>query len=118
MLEFMDTGTDIRLLQSLYPVDQEGIYYALIAVKGNPVIVNADIQKAKGKENSVELYFNLKGAQKWAEVTRNNIGKMIVFVIDNKIYTMPSIHQEIKNGTAVINGLENETFAKKIAESL
>jgi preprotein translocase subunit SecD len=43
---------------------------------------------------------------------------MVAFIIDNQIYTMPLINGEIRNGAALINGLENETIAKNISESL
>ncbi len=60
----------------------------------------------------------MKGAKKWADLTKQNIGKTIAFIIDNQIYTMPVINGEIKHGVALITGLKNETFAKNISESL
>ena len=60
----------------------------------------------------------MKGANKWADLTKKNIGKTLAFIIDNQIYTMPVINTEIRNGVALINGLENETFSKNISESL
>lgn len=73
---------------------------------------------AKNNRNNVEIYFNMKGSNKWADLTKNSIGKTLAFIIDDMIYTMPLINAEIRNGVAVINGLENETSAKNISESL
>lgn len=43
---------------------------------------------------------------------------MIAFSIDNKIYTLTSVNGEIKNGTAIINGLENGELTTKVSSSL
>jgi len=60
----------------------------------------------------------MKGDKKWAELTKNNIGKMVAFTIDDLIYTMLNIMTEIKTGEALINGLGNETNAKNISQAL
>jgi preprotein translocase subunit SecD len=112
------TKENIKLVKTAYPIDKEGKYYAIVALKGNPVISNSDIQKTKGKNQNVEIYFKLDGAKKWANLTKNSIGNAVAFIIDDQIYTMPKINAEIKNGAALINGLENETLAKKISTSL
>jgi preprotein translocase subunit SecD len=109
---------DINLVRSAYPVDGEGKYYALVAIKKNPVIDNSDIQKTITRNQIVEIHFNLNGARKWAKATKNNIGNSVAFIIDNQMYNMPIINGEIKSGMAIINGLKNETIAKKICESL
>ena len=109
---------NLKLAKSLYTVDKNNKYYALVATKLNPDIDNSDIKNTKSNNNKVEIYFNMKGANKWADLTKKNTGKMLAFIIDNQIYTMPLINAEIRNGAALINGLENETFSKNISESL
>jgi preprotein translocase subunit SecD len=66
----------------------------------------------------VEIRFNLKGARKWAEMTRNNIGKTVAITIDDRVYALPTVMAEIKEGRAMISGLENEDTALKISEAL
>ena len=82
------------------------------------MISNADIKKVKNKGRNVELYFNLQGARKWAEMTKNNVGKQIAITIDDVIYSLPQIETEIKNGMALLVGLESEKIAMEIAEAL
>jgi preprotein translocase subunit SecD len=108
----------IRLLKSYYSVDQEGKYQELIAVYPEPVMVNSDIQKARNKGQSVEIYFTLEGAKKWADMTRDNKGNSVAFVINDLVYSVPVINGEIKSGVALIGGLENEITAKKLSDSL
>ena len=109
---------NIRLVKTAYSVDNDGKYFALVAIKYNQVIDNADIQRTKNTGGNVEIHFNMKGAKKWANMTKNNIGKMLAFTIDNEIYSMPYINDEIRSGIAMISGLKNEIIAKNLSDSL
>ena len=109
---------NFKIVKTFYPVDKDGKYFALVAVKRSSVIDISDIHNTECKGKNVQIHFNMKGARKWAELTKNNIGKMVAFTIDDLIYTMPLVNGEIRTGEALINGLENETVAKSISESL
>jgi SecD/SecF fusion protein len=109
---------NLKLVRTFYPVDKEKKYCAVVAIRPNSVIDNAYIKKTKVNGKNVEIYFNLEGANKWSDLTKQNIGKSVAFIIDNQIYTMPVINAEIRNGIAILNGLKNETVAKNISESL
>ena len=115
----LNKGTDsIGFLLTAQPVDPEKNYYAVVAVKNQPAVTSSDIKKTKAGKNAVEICFTQKGAVKWAEFTRNNTGKMIAFVINDRIYTITTVMAEIRNGMALMNGLENEETAAKISETL
>ncbi len=77
-----------------------------------------DIRKTKTEGAEVIIYFNIDGAKKWADMTRNNIGKAVAFVIDDKIVCTPTIAGELRNGVAKINGIGNEANAISLSESL
>jgi len=109
---------NIKLVKTFNTVDPDKEYYSIAAVKLNPVMNNSDIKKTKVDGNNVNIYFNLKGARKWADMTKNNVGNMVAFVIDNQIYSMARVNSEIRKGIAMIYGLENEIIAKEISESL
>jgi preprotein translocase subunit SecD len=51
-------------------------------------------------------------------MTRNNIGKTVAITIDDRVYALPTVMAEIKEGRAMISGLENEDTALKISEAL
>lgn len=108
----------VKFLQTGQPVDKDKKYIAIVAVKKQSDLTTTDLKKTKPNQNSVEIYFNLQGANKWSDITKNNIGKMIAFSIDNKIYTLTSVNGEINNGIAIINGLENKELATKISKLL
>jgi preprotein translocase subunit SecD len=108
----------IKFVKSIYTVDKEAKYLAVIAIKSNPTMTNQDIQNTKASGKNVEIHFNLSGARKWAEMTKKNVGNMVAFTIDNQVYAMPLVNAEIKIGLAVISGLDNEAMAEKISGSL
>jgi len=108
----------VKFLQTAQTVDKDKKYIAIIAVKNQSDLNISDIKKTKPNQNNIEIYFNLQGAKKWADLTKNNIGKLIAFSIDNKIYALPSVKGEIKNGTAIIKGLENGVSAINISKSI
>lgn len=107
-----------RLLNTAYSVDQDSMYHAVVAVKPLAVINLSHVLKTKAEGNRVIIYFNMKGANLWAEVTRNNVGKTLIFVLDNKVYDMPFVNAEIREGLALIGNLESDTLAKALSESI
>jgi hypothetical protein len=109
---------NIKLVKTIYLVDKEQKYYAIVGVRPNTVMNIASIKKTKANGSNVEIYFNYKGAKDWADFTKQNIGKSIAFIIDNQVYAIPVINGEITHGIAMITGLNNESIAKNISESL
>jgi preprotein translocase subunit SecD len=109
---------DLKLMKTKNLVEKEGKYYAIAALRPTPALDNSDIQKTKVTGMGVEIHFNLRGANKWAEMTKNRTGKTVAFVIDEQIYAMPYVNGEIRNGMAIITGLENDSIAKALSESL
>lgn len=57
--------------------------------EGNPVVV---------------FKFNSAGAQKFAKITKENIGKILTIVLDDQIVTAPRINSAIDQGSGVISG--------------
>lgn len=112
---------NIKLVKTFNTIDandSNSEYYTIAAVKHSPIMNNSDIKKTKVDGNNIYIYFNLNGARKWADMTKNNVGNMVAFVIDNQIYSMPRVNSEIRKGIAMIYGLKNEIIAKEISESL
>jgi len=109
---------NIKLVKTYYTVDSPKKYYAIVAIKSEAGMNINDIKKTWASGNMVNINFNSKGTQKWAEMTKNNDGNNVAFVIDNQIYSMPKLFGEIKEGMALISNLENESIAEEISESL
>ncbi|MEI6856908.1 protein translocase subunit SecD [Psychrilyobacter sp.] len=66
----------------------------------------------------ISFEMTLDGAAKFAEITRNNIGKQLAITMDGVIQTAPRINSEIAGGQGVITGNYTAEEAKKTASLL
>jgi protein-export membrane protein SecD len=55
-------------------------------------------------EPKVSLQFDETGTKLFAEITKNNIGKMVAIYLDGTPISTPVVREEIPNGQAVISG--------------
>lgn len=88
------------------------------ALEGDVVVdarFNAD-DKSGGYEVLMEM--NGEGASRWAKITDKNKGKSIAIVLDNRVYSAPTVQDKISGGSSSITG--NFTFdeAKSLASIL
>lgn len=67
---------------------------------------------------AVSLEFKDEGKQKFAQITKENIGKPLAVLLDGYPITMPTIKSEIKDGNAVISGNFTVEEAKALAIKL
>lgn len=80
----------------MYLIDKE-------AVLTGDMLTNANTTYHEG-EPAVAFTFNEIGARKFAQITRDNIGKFFAIVLDGKIVTAPRINSVINQGSGVISG--------------
>jgi SecD/SecF fusion protein len=71
---------------------------------GGDVIENAFRDYDPQKGYGVTMIMNIKGAQEWARITKENIGKQIAIVLDNQVYSAPVVQTEITGGNSSITG--------------
>ncbi len=67
---------------------------------------------------AVAIEFNDEGTKKFAQITKNGIGKPLAILLDGFPITMPNIESEIPNGNAVISGSFTLEEAKDLAIKL
>ncbi|HBS87304.1 MAG: hypothetical protein A2W91_03720 [Bacteroidetes bacterium GWF2_38_335] len=114
----------IKFLWTANTFDEEGKYFQLIAIKkrmGNEAPIEGSvISNAFAELNedmgTVAVYMEMtsKGASDWEYLTRQNIGKSIAIVLDDKVYSFPMVQSEITNGNSMISG----NFSKEEANML
>lgn len=66
----------------------------------------------------VQLSFSDDGAKKFAAITKKNLGKPVVIVLDNQIISYPRVNSVIANGDAVISGGFTADQAKALRTQL
>ena len=64
---------------------------------------------------SVGLSLDDKGKRAFADITRNNVGRLLAIVLDGKVQSAPRINEEIAGGEAVITGNFSPEEAAELA---
>ena len=67
-----------------------------------------------GGNPEVSMSMNAEGANTWARMTKDNIGKQIAIVLDGMVYSYPTVQSEISGGSSQITG----NFTLEEAEDL
>src|SRR5574344_121210 len=90
--------------------------YELIAIKASSrdgkapldggVITDArvDYENRRGGEPGVSMSMNAEGANTWARLTKDNIGRQVAIVLDGTVYSYPTVQTEISGGSSSITG--------------
>lgn len=91
---------------------------------GSIVLEGSDVADAKGTayQNSqngtqyaVSLTLTDEGASKFAEATKENVGKLIAIVYDSQIISAPTVNEAITGGQAQITGMSGIEEAQNLA---
>jgi len=67
---------------------------------------------------AVSMQMNAEGARRWRKLTSENIGRRIAVVLDDFVYTAPTVQGEIPSGQSEITGNFSMEEAKDLANIL
>ena len=59
---------------------------------------------ANGGTPGVSMTMNAEGANIWARLTKDNIGRQVAIVLDGTVYSYPTVQSEISGGQSSITG--------------
>ncbi|WP_397447643.1 protein translocase subunit SecDF [Polaribacter sp. R77954] len=88
-------------------------YIGLYAIKGNrkdqatiegDVILDAAQVFDQLNKPEVSMTMNSSGTKQWAKMTADNVGNFVAVVLDDYVYTAPSVNQAITGGRTSISG--------------
>ena len=89
-----------------------------------PVLLEGSALKSAGVSRdqvgmpSVSFELNSQGANTFAKITRENIGKQLAIMLDNKEQSAPTINSEINGGSGIITGRFSIEEANNLANLL
>ena len=89
-----------------------------------PVLLEGSALKSAGVTRdqvgmpSVSFELNSKGANDFAKITRENVGKQLAIMLDNKEQSAPTINSEINGGSGIITGRFSMEEANNLANLL
>ncbi len=83
-------------------------------------ITNAreEFDERKGGAAMVSMTMSGEGARTWARITKANIGRQVAIVLDNYVYSFPTVQSEIAGGNSQITGNFTVAEAKDLANIL
>ena len=122
-VEFPVTDANGNVLKKANGEDRTTPYWQLIALKGEAALEGDAVTSASSEfdnmqGNMVNMRMNDRGAQEWATITRNNIGRPIAIVLDNNVYSFPNVNNEITGGSSQITGNFSPEEANDLANVL
>lgn len=120
---------ELKLLWAVKPPTKESSALELVAIKitsrdGTPPLDGAAISDARqdfGQFTSspeITMNMNPEGAKTWKRVTSENIGRSVAIVLDNYVYSFPTVQGEIAGGRSSITGNFEINEAKDLANVL
>jgi SecD/SecF fusion protein len=110
---------EFRPMWSVKPTEyvQGANIYELIAIKASSrdgkapldggVVTDARVDyngQQRGGQPGVSMTMNAEGANIWARLTKENIGRQIAIVLDGTVYSYPVVNSEITGGNSSITG--------------
>ena len=106
---------DLKFAWTVKPYDSDGKYVQLISLRGDARSMKAamegdvvtDARQDFGQFNGspeVSMTMNSEGARSWKRLTGENIGKSVAIVLDNYVYSFPTVQSEIGGGRSQITG--------------
>lgn len=102
-------GTNLPVGSMLVKGETEDNKEYYLAIKKKAIItgdqlINAQASFNQNSQPAVSFSFNNIGSKTFAEVTKNNAGKRLAIVLDNKLLSAPVINAPILGGNGIISG--------------
>ncbi len=82
------------------------------------VVVDAQDQYDQYGRPAVGMTMNSDGSRRWAQLTKQNIGRSIAIVLDGYVYSAPRVNSEITGGSSEITGNFTPEQSKDLANVL
>lgn len=97
--------------------------YAIKSTRGEAPLTGEVVTDARetldeSARPAISMSMNTVGAKKWKNLTAQNIGRQVAIVLDNYVYTAPTVQGEIANGSSSISGNFTQEEASDLANIL
>ena len=125
-----DIFRNTRFLWTAKPLNDDDAknVYSLIAIRiksadGTPPLEGDKVSDAwqdydQNGNVEVSMVMNSEGAKIWKKLTADNIGRSIAIVLDDYVYSYPTVNSEIPSGRSSISGNFDVAEAQDLANVL
>jgi preprotein translocase subunit SecD len=116
----LDTPSGDSEPMTLITKNKNNTYTNVLNVQKTVLLDHTALKSAKPGADAlgqpvIEIAFTDAGANRFAQVTRQNIHKRLAIIIDGQICEAPMIAMEVTGGTAQISGSFSKQEAKDLA---
>ena len=118
----------VKFLWGAKPVSESSDLYELYAIRittrdgsallDGGVITDARQDFSNNGGNEISMTMNNEGAREWKRITGDNIGRCVAIVLDDLVYSAPTVQNEISGGRSSITGQFTLEEAKDLANIL
>lgn len=122
---------ELRLKWTIKPIDENAkqLAFQLVAIKvtnrdgrapleGDVITDARDDFGQYSASSTVSMKMNAEGSKTWARLTKENVGREIAIVLDDYVYSFPTVNGEISGGRSEISGHFTPEEAKDLANVL
>lgn len=120
--------SNVRFAWTFKALEDNENVYTLIALKPNSrndsssldggVVTNARQDFDQRNQPVVSMDMNQRGTKDWASITAANVNKSVAITLDGKVYSYPTVNEEIRGGSSQISGSFSIDEAKDLATVL
>ncbi len=95
--------------------------YEMFALKSEPELTGDVLTDAistfdpTSNQPMVIMNMNAEGSERWARITGSNIKKRVAIVLDERVYSAPTVQNRISGGSSQITGSRNIDEARLLA---
>lgn len=114
---------DFRVLKNKDPNDKSSSTTLTLGDFTPTILTGAYLDRAilvfsSANQPQVSLEFNKQGAEIFAKLTKENVGKQLAIFLDGYPISTPRVDEEITGGKAVISGSFNVTEARDLVQRM
>lgn len=104
--------SNLKLLSS-----DDGVLYLIEkkSILTGSSLIDAQISSSANSQPAVSFSLDTMGARLFAEATRNNKGRRLAIILDDKVISAPSINDAILTGSGIISGNFTINSANELA---
>ena len=81
-------------------------------------VESAGFSQYQGEQKTLEVFLSPRGNEKFAQATRENVGRQLAIVWRGKVITAPIVQSEIPGGRVPINGRFTDAEAQQLLDWL
>ncbi|MDR1308875.1 MAG: protein translocase subunit SecD [Deltaproteobacteria bacterium] len=113
-------GTEVRYERRIDPVTKAETRIPILLRKqalmtGDSLVDSRAVRGQQFGDPQVTMTFDARGAREFDEITSRYVGRQLAIVLDNQVYSAPTIRTRIPDGEAYIEGSFTQEEARVLA---